>query len=565
MASSARSIRATGTRRRFLLSYLAGALVGMAIGLAVLTPAFITGTGGKWLHPDDDYNAYLVAWHYFVADAWRFPVFDIPEMGYPEGGSVLFNDALPLAALAGKAVYRTTGVVVNPFGWWILLTYLLQGAMAVRVMRALGVRSPVAAAGAACLAVCTTAFLKRMQHTALSSHFLLLWAMALYFERVREDRARLGELWLLAGVTLLVNAYLFVMVMALHAATIAALWLRGRVDRRVVRVEALGCVAVLALGLAAGYGSLLVRPASMQSTGFGHYSWNLAGLLVPPTADVIRDATGGQYEGEAWIGAGALLLLGVCVTAAWRRVIPAVRRHAAWVAAILLLAVFAASNAVYAGGTLLISCPLPEALLAAGNFFRASGRFVWPLAYSLVLLPAACAWRWWRPWIAALLVVAAAALQVHDLAPVMRRQRVVTTQALPDLIDTPTVSAWMRAHDRLFQFPSWWCGGLAGPSRRWGSEDSDRELQLQLLAAQLHLPTNSVYTSRMLKDCDAEKAWAAAPRLEPGVLYVLGPWTLSPPGPLAALAGTDRCVRLPWAVACSAAFGRQSRSRSAEP
>jgi hypothetical protein len=32
------------------------------------------------------------------------PGFSIPAMGYPEGGSILFNDALPLTALASKAI-----------------------------------------------------------------------------------------------------------------------------------------------------------------------------------------------------------------------------------------------------------------------------------------------------------------------------------------------------------------------------------------------------------------------------------------------------------------------------
>ena len=59
---------------------------------------FIAGTGGKWIRPENDYVAYLVAWNYYIVDTWRFPLFDLPAMGYPEGGSVLFNDALPLTA-----------------------------------------------------------------------------------------------------------------------------------------------------------------------------------------------------------------------------------------------------------------------------------------------------------------------------------------------------------------------------------------------------------------------------------------------------------------------------------
>jgi hypothetical protein len=173
----------------------AGALVGCVVALATLDPRFILGTGGKWLHPPDDFNAYLVAWNYFVTDAWRLPLFSLPMMSYPEGGNVLFNDALPLMALPSKLLFGLTGTKVNPFGWWILSTYVLQGMMAARVVRSVGARSVPAAVGAAVLAACATFFLSRMGHIALSSHFLILWALALYFENVGSQRTRLWEMY----------------------------------------------------------------------------------------------------------------------------------------------------------------------------------------------------------------------------------------------------------------------------------------------------------------------------------------------------------------------------------
>jgi hypothetical protein len=115
-------MREPAERRAAPAALGAGALVGLAVALASLDPQFIAGTGGKWVRPENDFNVHLVGWHYFVRDAWRLPLFRVPTLGYPEGGSVLFNDALPLAALPSKLAYRLTGVLVNPFGWWILLS-----------------------------------------------------------------------------------------------------------------------------------------------------------------------------------------------------------------------------------------------------------------------------------------------------------------------------------------------------------------------------------------------------------------------------------------------------------
>jgi hypothetical protein len=131
--------------KRSAAPYIAcGALVGVVICAWALPTRFITGKGDFWRRPKYDINVYVTTWNYFVHDQWRFPVLDIPTMGYPEGGNVLFTDALPVAQLASKAIHSATGQAANPFGWWIFLTYVLQGAIAARVVRAAGARSRLA-------------------------------------------------------------------------------------------------------------------------------------------------------------------------------------------------------------------------------------------------------------------------------------------------------------------------------------------------------------------------------------------------------------------------------------
>jgi hypothetical protein len=89
------------------------------------------------------------------------------------------------------------------------------------------------------------------------------------------------------------------------------------------------------------------------------------------------------------------------------------------------------------------------------------------------------------------------------------------------------------------------------PNKGWGNPDAERELQLQLLAARVGLPTNSVYTSRQLKDCTAEARWADQPVLEDGVLYLLNKTTLSSTPTLAWLATSGSCLDVGWDLVCS--------------
>lgn len=539
-----------------------GALVGIVAACRALDPQFIAGTGGQWSRPGNDFNAYLVAWNYYIIDAWRLPLFSVPAMGYPEGGSVLFNDALPLTALLTKAIYHLAAVRINPFGWWIFLTYVLQGAMAARLACAVAGPRIWTSAAAAVLALVNVSFVWRIGHAALSGHFLVLWALALHFESLRRRRAGLWEMFALLAVALLVNAYLFVMVLVLEAATMLALWSRGNVTTRDVRRSAAGVAAVAVLGALAGYGILIDSPSAMKGEGFGRFSWNLADLLLPPggvfgfMTDVPRDATSGQYEGEAYIGLGALLLLGLCLACSPQRVLRSVRRY--WVLAVTLLAlaVYAASNVVYAGGTRVIAYELPQAAIDLGNYLRATGRFIWPLAYALAILPVAGLSRWWPRAPALAAATLGVFLQLQEDAPGFAHRKFLTAHASPELIDAPRFDAWLREHRRLWQYPSWSCGGLTGPRRIWGSHEANRELQLQLVAARAGVPSNSVYTSRALKNCDVEKAWESHPELENGVLYVVGVEALRETGALGALAQSSACVSLDWAVVCSRQWSR---------
>jgi hypothetical protein len=459
------------------------------------------------------------------------------------------------------------GVAVMPFGLWTFATYVLQGAMAARLSAACGNRSPSALIAAAILAVCNIPFLWRLGHTALSSHFLILWALALYFESTMRRRLRAVELCVMLALAVMVNSYLAVMIAVLGGATTAAMWQRKQLEWRDARTLAIGLLVVFLEVLAMGYGVLLIQPTAMEATGFGVYSWNLVTLLIPPphvwgiTGGIVRDATGGQIEGETYIGLGALLMLLTALVTSRGALFGHVRRHIILVAALALLAAAAASNMVYVGDTLVLSYGLPAPLAVIANALRGSARFIWPLAYLLMIVPMALVFRRLpRRWAAGLAVVAMIA-QVTEVIPTLQTVRLSTSQPFKDLVDNSRFTQWMQTHDRLWQYPSWPCGGLAGSARVWPGTEAFRELQVQLLAARHNRPTNTVYTSRSFKDCAREAEWSQQPQLTDGVLYLLGPEAVAESIELMRLASSGRCHNLTWAYACSAKWSRRTATR----
>lgn len=539
-----------------LLSMGPGALVGALLACTALTWGYVSGTGQFWERPANDYNAYLVAWQYFLHDQWRLPIFDLPAMGYPEGGSALFNDALPLTLVPSKVIYSLAGFAPNPFGPWIFLTYVLLGAFASRLVAACGVRAPIALAVGAFLAVGKMLFLWRLGHVAISSHFVIVWALVLYVENVRDRRFGFGEHLALSLATLLINAYLLVMVALLQAATVLTLMIRRQFTRAdVVRTGAIGG-AVVAVALLLGYGAMFEPgPASMRAGGFGHFSWNLATFVVPPhqlwgPTPVVRDATGGQYEGDGYIGGGVVLLVLGLVLLRPLQVAATLRQH--WVLTLTVLAcmAFAASNRVYVGSHLLVEIPISERLQDLASLFRASGRFIWVAAYAITAL-AVVGWMKWLPASASAVALAlAASVTAAEVRLAIPGVTAAVSDHPPDSVDGDQMTAWLSAHERLFQYPSNSCGGLV-VNQQWGGHETNRELRVQLIAARLGKPSNSIYTSRMLKDCLTEMRFAYAPVLEPGTLYMVShsPERLTPA--LAQLFASGKCLDAGYTYLCS--------------
>ncbi|HEY7058799.1 MAG TPA: DUF6311 domain-containing protein, partial [Vicinamibacterales bacterium] len=513
----------------------------------------IVGSRGIWRQPKFDLYPYLTTWNYFIRDHWRFPLLDVPAMGYPEGASVLFTDALPIGELVTKAIHSVSGVAINPFGWWVLLTYLLQGAMAARIMCAAGVRSVPASIAAAILATAFVPFMTRIYHIAISSHFLILWAFALYLENVRDRRFSLGEHFALSSLTLLVNAYLFVMVGALQAVTIATLANHRALTRDDLSKGALAVIGIVLLGLAEGYAHIFGGPGSMQAAGFGTFSWNPATLIAAPRsywgfADGIqRIAADGQREGESYLGLGAILVVATCLIVRPRQAAQAVRRHWILVCVLALFGAYAASNRVYLGPRLVADVPLPSFVLSLVSFFRANGRFIWIPAYALSLFSLAALFKWAPRMLVLPVILVAAVVQLYEAKATVHLFRPVLAAPSADLLDVGEFGDWLKLHRRLFQFPSWSCGGLTPRT----NETSFREMQIQLLAARSGVPTNSVYTSRQLKDCAIEASWAVQPALRSGVLYVLNKADLPRAPGLMALATSDACVDTGWGLVCS--------------
>jgi len=396
-----------------LMSLAAGiALFFTRFGLRVLDPGSI-----DWLLARYDPASYYLIWDYFRFEPWSFPLGAVSGYLYPLGSALPLVDGLPLLAFPLKILSPLLPRTFQYYGFWLLVCYSLQAYFGYRISRRFTGRGAVAVAGTILFLVMPT-FMFRQGHIALSSHWTLLAALCLYLEHGSKiERVRLKSWYVLLAVIGLIHPYLTAMALVFFGAAYLRPGDGGTISRRILIIGGgLGVTALVwwVAGYFVGMGG-----GGAGAGGFGEYSLNLNGIFNPSSFSNFlknRPILPGQYEGFAYLGIGWLILLmaGICALPLFKISRDWFRRHAILAVALACCTVFALSNIVAYGDSVVLRYTMPFFLKPLTEIFRSSGRFVWPVIYAgCAFLLAVLARSAPRRALAVLLVMAAT-LQVAD-------------------------------------------------------------------------------------------------------------------------------------------------------
>lgn len=228
-------------------------------------------------------------------------------------------------------------------------------------------------------------------HPALYAHWLLLAGLWMYFRAWDKlSPYQPLKIWiLLITISALVHPYLAVMLLGLATAFYARFWLvdyNCTITHAVLQILLLGSTTLL-IWWQVGY--FLVEHKNMTGVELGYYSMN---LLAPINAMgggsvLLKDmpvATGGQYEGFNYLGAG-VLLMGIWVLYELKKFPGAtVKKLLPLFVVSLGFTLLAVSNKVTFGNHVLID--FQHELLKVLASFQSSGRFFLPVNYTLLFL-----------------------------------------------------------------------------------------------------------------------------------------------------------------------------------
>lgn len=441
------SLIGTNGRIKWYISFALGALLGGLVFIMLYGVRILDVTYDDWLLTGwYDLSQHYVGWKLYRASGWHFP-FGLCDTGfYPYLASVIYTDSIPIVCLISKILSPILPETFQFFGIYGLFCFMMQGGVAKLILRRLFPDEALCCVACIPFIFCAPLWQRMFYHTALASQYLILLAILLFMYRDRIDKQwkRIG-LWCLLGVLCIsihFTIYGIVSVMLLGF----ALWETldaaetGSADGSdtisdsdagqtgaVRRIS--GAVIVFLKYLVAYLASTVCTfylfggfygNISGEAEGLGIFSANLNSLFNPiDYSRVIREfpLTGGQYEGLSYIGIAAIILLFFALLNIIKNIREIWRVHRHIIIVILtvslILWVIALSPEVTAGSRVLYEIPLPDPIYAAWSMFRASGRFLWPVMYVMILISMYYAGRETGRYFAVLLLIACL-LQLYE-------------------------------------------------------------------------------------------------------------------------------------------------------
>ena len=474
-------------RKPALLLAVAG-LLGFALSWYLLGWEGIAGTSDYWATTHNDSAHSIAGLQYYLTEGWGWPLLDIKGYAYPAGTNVVITDSVPLLAVVAKLLRGLLPTGFHYFGYWMTFCFVMQALTVVGLLAVLGWRSYLAAVVGAGMALLQTALLARFFHVALLAQFLIVAALLIGVQSLRSRNPNRQLLWFAAllASAFFVHLYLFAMVAVVATAFVIQLGWRGRLRWSAVGVWALGMLTgSVALVVVSGVGAA----ARVAAGGFGTYSLNLLSLFSKQP-----DATGGQYEGFSYLGFGVIVLVAVNTYVSRPAIKRIIRTYRVPALAVVLMAVYALSETVWLGEQLLFSLPYVGPMEWVGDRFRASGRFVWPLVYVLVVVAVYLTVRRFRPKVATALLLGALALQTVDMAGTAQATRDVLHASEAQRLDGDAWVSLIEQHS-LLRVSQPGCVSQFGPEQLASTE-------LERIASQAGVPITIAAVARQERACD---------------------------------------------------------------
>jgi len=420
-------------RQRKLFLFFTGALLGAVAFFLINTGASLSVMNDNWIrsgYVEKDIIQHYTGWLFYRQSPLTFPLGMSNAMNYPQGVAVTYTDSVPLFAIIFRLLSPVLPETFQYFGLYTLCCYMLQGAAAALLISLFCSNTIMVLIGSGLFIFSPIMIERAFRHTALASHFLILFALYLYFSNKKEHwRYRVGYL-LLVGFATMIHPYFLPMVFAILFADLLehAVSTRSIIKPFLFLLAAFFVVGVVGFSIGA-----FSTPSSGGSTGYGYFCMNLNSLFNPTSCSGITwshllpvlPQGLGSYDGFNYLGLGILIsfpiagISWIIQNSQWEKIGSFLKNYWGLLISSVCLTVFAVSNTILANTRVLFTIPLPDFILKLGSIFRSSGRMFYPVYYLILLFTVTFFARFKKTKIGSLLLAVMLVVQVWDISPAL--------------------------------------------------------------------------------------------------------------------------------------------------
>jgi|LakMenEpi03Aug12_release.lakeMendotaPanAssembly.Ray.scaffolds.fasta_scaffold15684_13 hypothetical protein len=464
-------------------------------------------TNVDWLLQAADWPQHYLGWEFFRRTPWGYPLGEFSNLLYPVATNIGFTDSIPLLAISLKLFNLVLPDFFQYIGLWIFINILLQAYLGYLIFRKLNF-SIMAATSAGIIMQLTPALIARLNHPALTAHWLILLAIYNYlsFESKKKD---IYLNFLAIILSSLIHPYLAIMIIPI---SLANLW-RFKSWPKIIILTIVGLIIPIILWAGIGY---FVDYSIGDPQNLGYYSTSLQSFFNPEYAiwdNHLKDASlwldsrgiryPSQYEGFAYLGLG--VLSGIILTIAMLLIKTTIHteeslltiktiavslskeRKIFFIICIILISLYSIihkDNVTYLeqyNNILII-----DMFLEKSGVIRANGRFIWPLMYIVIIITLYGIQKIFKKHTFYILTILAL-IQVVDITPLIK-ERLFRDQEFVSIKSESSI--FWKNTIKDYKTVNIYPGGQRSYNR------ADDYIIFAFWAAQNNIPINAGYLSR---------------------------------------------------------------------
>ena len=382
-------------------------------------------TNTDWILGSGDKTNAHIAWTFFRNDFWHFPIGKNPNYGLDIANSIIFTDSIPILAFFFKIFSFVLPENFQYFSFWVFLCFFLQLYFSYLLIYFF-TKNIKFSLLCSFLFILLPFYLFRLDHhPSLGAHWLLLMA---FYINIRVSKERKKFYWFgIILTSVLIHLYFTAMLMIIYSIfSIREILVEKKLKKKIFEFLLL-LISVFLLMFVVGY--FESTPINSISTGYGKYKADFLSIIDPAFHSgigwsfFIKDPWSSHLEGFNYIGLGNIgillfILIILIKKISKKNMFQTIRNNFDYLFLLVIFSLWAFTTNFSIAGVDIFNIPINNKYLyGALSIFAASGRFLWPPIYLLMIFSLVHIFRYFKDNKKYYVIIIIIIIQLIDIYP----------------------------------------------------------------------------------------------------------------------------------------------------